>query len=157
MGVKDNIATGGAMSGVPVTVATGGVIDEVGDAVASTPSDLVSNMISDLTMILTELGCNILVQRKTDTWSGGRVTSTSWSYVYRSVSGVWQPVDGKTVIQERGMTIKSVAMVQVAKTTDIEENDKVKKVGGSDEFRVNYVKEFITHKTVYLTRAGGMR
>lgn len=151
MATKRSIATGGAMSGVPVTVATAGVIEAVGDSPASETSDLVTNMIADLAMILTEVGIAVIVERKTKSWPSGVATWT-WGYVYRTLSAVWQPIDGNTIREEQGVKVKSVAMIQVVKTIDILADDRVRKSGTDKHFIVNYVKEFITHKTVYLKR-----
>ena len=152
MATKRSIATGGAMSGVPVTVATAGVIEAVGDSPASETSDLVTNMIADLAMILTEVGIAVIVERKTNSWVFGVATTATWGYVYRTLSAVWQPIDGNTIREEQGVEVKSVAMIQVVKTIDILADDRVRKSGTDKHFIVNYVKEFITHKTVYLKR-----
>ena len=69
-------------------------------------------------------------------------------------SGDWQPLSGDVIRAEKGLAIKSVAMIQAGCDIDVENDDKIFRDDGTFEY-VNYVKLWHGHTTVFMKKEKG--
>ena len=109
-------------------------------------------MESDTSFALSEWGETLTVLRDAPSYSGGGgMASHSWAGA-GTILGDWQPVDGKTVMMEAKMTVKSESLVICAVDVDVLANDRLQRADGTYMY-VNYIRKHEDHWTIYLKRA----
>lgn len=71
-----------------------------------------------------------------------------------AVVGAWQPVSGKMIHREAGLSIKSTAQVMLAVSTAVNPGDRIFREDGTWKY-VNYVMEWAGHKLAMMVDTKG--
>lgn len=126
----------------------------VGTVVEPTPP---TELCQDMADVLDDYGAKetLTVYRVSVAYDASNMATETWA-LQGTFSGDWQPLTGEVMREERGLKIKSTAMIQAACDIDVENDDKVYRDDGTFEY-VNYVKIWHGHTTVFMKKEKGSR
>lgn len=110
-------------------------------------------MRTDFTSILPEFQEDVDVYRATISYDTQARATESWSKVC-TLTGDWQPREGKTGRTQAGMDIVHDARFLTAHNANVQEGDRLVRIDTTFEYVV-FVKPYASHKTVFLSRKKG--
>ena len=109
---------------------------------------------NDLDIIMADWAQSITVKRSVASYDAAGAYASQVLTTVDTFDGDWQPASGRTIRDEEGLTVESVAFLIAPCNIDTEEDDQVI-LPDSSIYYVNYVREYEDHTTVYLKRTPG--
>jgi hypothetical protein len=108
---------------------------------------------TDTSALLDVWGETLTVKRRSASYGATGKATVTWITI-GTITGDWQPLPGKAIVEEAGLEVKSSSQIYTVYNANVLAGDRIYRADGSYEY-VNYLKKHEDHMAIRMKLTEG--